>query len=558
MYRRGTQDEDTGVITWSGPAIDISDGTAVERCFPALAVSDDAVHFAWRGTGNEVHYRRLRRDGGGWNFESVRVTGADGNSSDNGPDIAVYGDDEIHVIARSMEYAYSRDGGLSWDAEDLSSRLPPGNIGFKYPALTVDPRGHVHVLVTSRLRDNYWPLWYMHRERPTTGGPGGWLEEHHPFSDKPDWQDPGAGGPDLFLDWVDIESDDAGNLHIGWHGTFFTGVFAQDDAFYATRAFVDDGDAAAWSDPQALHRANPGTNFFSFTPSIATDSASDSTFAVFMIKALGLAPADNYDDLDSGLRILRNGSFIDNALSGSGDYIALSDAANWSVATWWPTTAPRLHRHPSGRVWLDVLQSMLHGASSDDFALIVHQRYEVTEVLGAPVDSDMDGVPDVQDQFPNDPAESVDTDGDGIGDNADTDDDGDGVPDVRDAFSLDPDESVDTDRDGVGNNADTDDDGDGTPDAEDAFPLDPSRSTEPSSENPPAEDPPAEEPAGEVEEPVIDGGVDDGTSGSSAGAQDSGAGDSGGSALGFIALALLVLAGSVVRSRRGRRPSAAR
>ena len=36
-----------------------------------------------------------------------------------------------------------------------------------------------------------------------------------------------------------------------------------------------------------------------------------------------------------------------------------------------------------------------------------------------PFDSDGDGVPDIDDQFPDDPDESKDADGDGIGDNAD-------------------------------------------------------------------------------------------------------------------------------------------
>ena len=90
----------------------------------------------------------------------------------------------------------------------------------------------------------------------------------------------------------------------------------------------------------------------------------------------------------------------------------------------------------------------------------------------AALDSDGDGVDDASDPFPNDPNESVDTDGDGIGNNADTDDDGDGVPDVNDVFPLDASESLDTDGDGIGNNADTDDDGDGVSDDEDAFPLD--------------------------------------------------------------------------------------
>jgi PKD repeat protein len=59
-----------------------------------------------------------------------------------------------------------------------------------------------------------------------------------------------------------------------------------------------------------------------------------------------------------------------------------------------------------------------------------------------------------------------------------SDDDGDGVADVDDAFPLDASESVDTDSDGIGNNADTDDDGDGVADADDAFPLDVSNSSE--------------------------------------------------------------------------------
>ena len=65
----------------------------------------------------------------------------------------------------------------------------------------------------------------------------------------------------------------------------------------------------------------------------------------------------------------------------------------------------------------------------------------------------------------------MDTDGDGVGNNADTDDDNDGVLDINDAFPLDSSESLDTDGDGIGNNADTDDDNDGVPDSRDPFPV---------------------------------------------------------------------------------------
>ncbi|MDA9583745.1 hypothetical protein N9R70_04790, partial [Porticoccaceae bacterium] len=98
---------------------------------------------------------------------------------------------------------------------------------------------------------------------------------------------------------------------------------------------------------------------------------------------------------------------------------------------------------------------------------------------------DSDGVIDALDIFPLDASEVLDSDVDGIGDNADIDDDNDGVYDVDDAFPFDASESADTDDDGVGDNADAfpedateiiDTDGDGTGDNGDAFPLDSSES----------------------------------------------------------------------------------
>ncbi len=71
------------------------------------------------------------------------------------------------------------------------------------------------------------------------------------------------------------------------------------------------------------------------------------------------------------------------------------------------------------------------------------------------VDSDGDGVPDDQDDFPNDADEYLDTDGDGEGNNADTDDDNDGMPDDWElSYGLNPfedDAGSDPDGDGVSN-----------------------------------------------------------------------------------------------------------
>ena len=79
------------------------------------------------------------------------------------------------------------------------------------------------------------------------------------------------------------------------------------------------------------------------------------------------------------------------------------------------------------------------------------------------MDDDNDGYEDTLDHFPLDVNEWLDSDGDTIGDNADL-------------FPTDPDEWLDSDLDGIGNNRDSDDDNDGTPDIDDAYPYDASRS----------------------------------------------------------------------------------
>ena len=68
-------------------------------------------------------------------------------------------------------------------------------------------------------------------------------------------------------------------------------------------------------------------------------------------------------------------------------------------------------------------------------------------------------------------ADQLNTDGDAQGNVCDSDDDNDGMPDVNDAFPLNAAETLDTDLDGTGNNADSDDDNDGLPDVMDPLPL---------------------------------------------------------------------------------------
>ena len=127
-------------------------------------------------------------------------------------------------------------------------------------------------------------------------------------------------------------------------------------------------------------------------------------------------------------------------------------------------------------------------------------RFQIAEFGESQPDTDGDSIVDPVDDFPLDPDEWQDTDGDGVGNNEDTDDDndsvdddidtfpldatessdtdGDGVGDNADAFPDDATETLDTDGDGVGNNEDTDDDNDGVDDDIDTFPLDATESSD--------------------------------------------------------------------------------
>ncbi len=86
--------------------------------------------------------------------------------------------------------------------------------------------------------------------------------------------------------------------------------------------------------------------------------------------------------------------------------------------------------------------------------------FDPSDPSDATGDVDMDGLSNVGEFEAGSDPRNPDTDGDAFLDNVD-------------AFPLDPAESLDTDRDGIGNNADTDDDNDGIPHSEDDFPLDP-------------------------------------------------------------------------------------
>ncbi|MGB9436639.1 MAG: hypothetical protein WCB15_01750, partial [Desulfobacterales bacterium] len=144
-----------------------------------------------------------------------------------------------------------------------------------------------------------------------------------------------------------------------------------------------------------------------------------------------------------------------NSLDPDGSIVAYS---------WSQTGGPPVYLSKPGQIEAEFISpNVVASGETLFFQLIVtdNEGLQATDSCSvyvtreAVTDSDGDGVPDDQDDFPYDPDEHLDTDGDGEGNNADTDDDNDGMPDAWELlYGLDPlkdDAAADPDGDEISN-----------------------------------------------------------------------------------------------------------
>ncbi len=390
MYRHGVQDQDSGAVTWTEPAVQVNDpGTANSQSQVAMAISSNYAHFAWYGGSGRSCYRRMRLSDFG--FDPVRtnaITGG-GSQDDNSPAIAAQDDDTIHLVSASLVYGCTTNGGASW----TNQAIPKPSMAYpKGPALAVDGWGNVHVVFTRVVRTSspqYWDLYYLRKPAGNTNwisddgrtgtngnvlaGLQGWRDPlAYPAEDDPSW--------DALADWAAIEVDDLNNIHITWHGTAGSPhLYGNDEACYLTRPCTGAGTWGAWGDViNLMPRSTYGT--YSFAPSICVNAVERLAFPVYFY---GYQPAD-VSCCQSAFRVIRNGAM-------EGEPVEISQSIALDINTWFPCACPRLYRHPNGRVWLDVLQtaitdaygySRFHGAPP---YVITYQAYEVTSLIYAPM-----------------------------------------------------------------------------------------------------------------------------------------------------------------------------
>lgn len=382
LYRRAAQNPDTGAITWETEPLRVSDPSSEGgNSYAGIEASDSAVHLVWVGIGT-TRYRRLLRRSDQWILEPTRDTRATGSEGDNGPDLAVRGDNEIHVITPSGRYAVSRDGGARWTLDQLPT---PPNTVLKGPALAVDDLGNAHVVFTSKVRapaafsskrpnNGYSELRYVRRQPD-----GRWLDAQNVLAAAAEWADQ-RNGWDILADWSDVVVDAAGHIHVAWHGTVRSHIFGNDEAYYLRRPATGRATWGPWEPPQALHPVNAARGeYLSFAPSLTVDVASGLTLALVFFDT----DAGGHYIFDTDAVVLRNGVLEapPRPLSRMARTGAAARSPRDGLSAWFPTTAPRLFNPPGGRAWLDVLTSLATPEHHRSPVYVIYQRVDVTDLV---------------------------------------------------------------------------------------------------------------------------------------------------------------------------------
>lgn len=374
LYRRATVTPDD-TVHWETGAIRVDDAKSEAwNAYPGLAVSEDTVHVVWQAQGT-ARYRQVPLDGTAGEWGAIRDTGAISDGRDIGPAIAAE-KGLIHIATPQAFDAVSRDAGATWKTEQIP--LPKGQKA-KSVSVALDHSGNAHFAISAvvhgptlaskeKASNGYWELRYI-RRNPT----GAWSDASNALAAAPGWAEP-RGDDDVLADWVRLAADDSDNLHLTWHGTAETRIYANDHAYYARRSASGGGWQSAWEAPISLLPANTVRNSsFSFAPSLALDR--ETAVAVPFYEVWD---GKKFRGFDVVARVVANGKMVGEPIQiaqwvGRSIDAGTPDAG---LSAEFPAAAPRLYHDPQGRLRLDLLETL---SPQDGPKLIVYQRIDLTE-----------------------------------------------------------------------------------------------------------------------------------------------------------------------------------
>jgi hypothetical protein len=342
---------------------------------PTLAAVGETVHFAWQTDGT-LRYRSVTRDGDTWRWSDELDTKVVSPGRDTGPSIAADGN-EVYILTPGSLFTSSVDGGRTWTTEKV-------NFGddqhVKTASLTIDGSGHPvaassSVVISPDMDEakghgGYWTIRMLRR-----AAPGRWERMAGPLDGRAEWAAPSTPDQDVLADWVRVMGDRSGGLHVTWHGTAVSRIYANDRAYYAWRPA--DG---AWQPPIPLRDADPGRGFgWSYAPAVTLDGD-----RAFVLVFHDMVAGRQQRGFDVDMEVFRDGRSLAPALPVTRfarDSIVTGQPQN-ALSAWFPGAAPTLEHGEDGRIWADVLLCLSPTGVAGP-ALIVLDRLELTGWLKA-------------------------------------------------------------------------------------------------------------------------------------------------------------------------------
>lgn len=372
VYRRASVAEDGRVRFETDPTELARPGSGEWNAYPAVATTGMVVHFVWQA-GGSAHYRTTFRDRDGWHWSDEVDTHAPSTGRDIGPAIAV-DDAGIQIVTPDGFQAVSHDGGTIW----ATGRLPlPSGRRVKSASVALDHEGGALFAVSLIVRDpssftgtrgsgGYWGLRVVRRARDGT-----WSKLEDPLAGLPEWAPPASASDDVLVDWTRIAMDDSGGVHLTFHGTAASRVFANDRAYYLWRK-----PGEAWQRPVSLQDPGFVAGFgFSYAPSLALrgDIALPLTFYDVVSGEQDMGFDAEVGQFRLGERVARPlvvTRYAEAAIEAGEPGNAMSDR--------FPAAAPKVYQAADGRQWLDVLETLAPTSLPGSAKLIVYQRIDLT------------------------------------------------------------------------------------------------------------------------------------------------------------------------------------
>ena len=259
-------------------------------------------------------------------------------------------------VYSAISYCWS-DDGLTWSSLRTWNATQTTCTAYRFPNLVIDSKDRLHLLWQAEGYQGYQGsgtrgLWWvgLYSVRDTTGT---WSTPVNVLNGMTDWRAPSSGQQTLFA-YPNLLLDDRDNLHLAWHGTARSHIFAWDDVYYMQKVYSSGTDSwGAWTNYATLHKRDhfstgDGEDMnYTWVPSLAYKPGSDMLYALIMF---GLG-----DDEVTDPTVNLTDGMLKTQIGGSWQAGFQNVTQTNDLKSWYPNVPSKVLVDRNGHSWLDMI-----------------------------------------------------------------------------------------------------------------------------------------------------------------------------------------------------------